>query len=69
MATTHVMVGVTDEYGAMAGWKMAGGSGKSHRKAVSRDPFYTMKLKRSQPILNLRLAERNQSPTGAAESL
>jgi len=69
MATTYVMGGVTEEYGAMAGWKLASGSGKSHRKAVSRVPFYTMNLKRSQTSLKLRFAERNQRTTGTAEIL
>jgi hypothetical protein len=65
----HVIGEVTEEYVAMAGWKLASGSEKSHRKAVSRAPFYTMNHKRSQPSSNLRLAERNQRTTGTADRL
>jgi hypothetical protein len=40
------MGGVTEEYGAMVGWELAGGRGKSHRKASSRSHFYTLNPKR-----------------------
>jgi hypothetical protein len=57
MATTH-MRGVNEEYGAMAEWRLADGSGESHRKAFSRAPFNTMNLKRSEPSLILQLSTK-----------